>query len=496
MQVAVRADASAAMGLGHLQRCLSLALALRSAGAEVVFVSRDLGLDLAAQLRGLALVLLPADGGPHVPWEQDAQQTVAALAAAPPAWIVVDHYALDARWHAAVAAALHAEVAVVDDLADRPLQAGLLVDHNLAAPDHRHKYGRCIAPTTPILGGPRYALLAPAYAAAPRHRFQARVRSIGVFMGGTDGADASTLVLRALREHAGFAGPVEIATTSANPHRAALARLAGQWPNTTLLLDQPDLASFFARHDLQIGAGGGALWERCCIGAPTLALAVAPNQQHSIPLLGASGAVATLPPGAPLAIDTVGAAVARLIADAAGRQRLHERSLEWVDGRGAQRVALRLLAAQVGVRPVRLADRDLLLRWRNHAVVRAASRNGAPIAPAAHAAWLDRVLADPSRSLWVGQVGAIPVGSVRFDRLDDRRAEVSIHLDPELLGLGLGGPLLAAAETQYRTMQPSSTTLYAEVLAGNTASARLFEAAGYAPAGKGWTKPLQPGAAA
>jgi UDP-2,4-diacetamido-2,4,6-trideoxy-beta-L-altropyranose hydrolase len=494
MRIALRADASAALGLGHLQRCLSLAMALRAARAEVVFVSRDLGVDPAPRLRGFPLECLPAEGS-EVPWERDAQQTVAALAPRPPAWIVVDHYALDARWHRTVAAALQADVAVIDDLADRPLRARLLVDHNLAEPDHRHKYAGRTVPATRILGGPRYALLAPAYADAPRHRVHATVRSIGVFMGGADGANASTLVLRAVRERAGFQGPVEIATTSANPHRDALAQLASQWPRTSLLLDQPDLAGFFARHDLQIGAGGGALWERCCIGAPTLALAVAPNQLQSIPLLGSTGAVATLPPDTPLAIDTVGTAVARLLADAACRQALHRRSLALVDGRGAQRVALQLLASQVCVRPAQATDRELLLRWRNHSVVRAVSRDPAPIAPAAHATWLGRALADPRRSLWVGHVGAIPVGSVRFDALDGKRAEVSIHLDPDLLGLGLGAPLLAAAERQYRTMQPPSTTLYAEVLAGNTASARLFQNAGYAPDGKGWSKPLYPGAA-
>lgn len=503
MRIAMRADASATLGLGHVQRCLSLALALRSAGADVVFVSRDLGLDLATRLHGFALERLPPDAdadanvnGPTTAWQHDAQQTIAALAPCPPSWIVVDHYALDASWHDAVAAALRVDVAAIDDLADRPLHARLLVDHNLAEPDHRRKYGNHIGSGTRILGGPRHALLAPAYAGAARYLFRTAVRSIGVFMGGADNANASALVLRAVREGAGFGGALEIATTSANPHRDALAQLASRWHDTTLLLDQPDLADFFMRHDLQIGAGGGALWERCCIGAPTLALAVAPNQQHSIPLLGDAGAVATLAPGTPLAVDTVGTAVASLVDDAARRRDLNRRSLALVDGRGAQRVALHLLASQVAVRPARPADRELLLRWRNHLLVRAVSRDPAPIEPAVHAIWLNRVLADPRRRLWIGHVSGIPVGSVRFDALDGARAEVSIQLDPELLGLGLGASLLAASETQYRSMQPPSTTLYAEVLAGNAASARLFENAGYVPAGQGWVKPLGIGAEA
>lgn len=41
-RVAIRVDASAAIGTGHLKRCLSLAQALIEAGADVRFVCRAL----------------------------------------------------------------------------------------------------------------------------------------------------------------------------------------------------------------------------------------------------------------------------------------------------------------------------------------------------------------------------------------------------------------------------------------------------------------------
>ncbi len=49
-RIAIRADASAAIGTGHVRRMLSLAKALTDAGAEVVFVTRDLGMDSAAMI--------------------------------------------------------------------------------------------------------------------------------------------------------------------------------------------------------------------------------------------------------------------------------------------------------------------------------------------------------------------------------------------------------------------------------------------------------------
>ena len=57
-------------------------------------------------------------------------------------------------------------------------------------------------------------------------------------------------------------------------------------------------ADFFGRHDLQIGAGGGATWERCCVGAPSLTLPCSRNQQVVISALAELGILRTTePPG-------------------------------------------------------------------------------------------------------------------------------------------------------------------------------------------------------
>ena len=87
--VLFRADASPALGIGHVMRCLTLAAALERHGsrcrlactAETVRTVAALGRDV------IELTVLP-DG---------AESDPAALTALPaPDWAVIDHYRLDA----------------------------------------------------------------------------------------------------------------------------------------------------------------------------------------------------------------------------------------------------------------------------------------------------------------------------------------------------------------------------------------------------------------
>jgi UDP-2,4-diacetamido-2,4,6-trideoxy-beta-L-altropyranose hydrolase len=524
MPIAFRVDASARMGTGHLQRCLALAAAVRALGDTAIFVTRDLGLDSAGRVQaaGHAVRLLTAPGTDatastddmprHASWAgvdaaRDATETAQALADLSPDWVVVDHYAFDARWHRTVAQALGVRIAAIDDLADRELAVDLLIDHNLH-PDHRAKYGTHLPAGTPLLGGPRFALLGPAYADAPRCAVHDTVRSIGIFLGGTDPTNLSPVVLRACREALAFTGDIEIASTRANPRHAELVTLAVQWPRTTVTLDQPDLAGFFSRHDLQVGAGGGAMWERCCLGAPTLALVTADNQRTVVEQLARIGAVATLEPdtqskgggsdpataapGAPMATSPspartpspshIASALRPLLADAPRRRALSAVTRALVDGHGAARVALRLLAERLRVRTAMAADCGRTHAWRNDPATRRVSQQQGPIAFEDHARWFARTLSDPLRHLLIGQVGPRPVGVVRLDRQgapDSPVAEVSIYLDPVLHGLALGPALLHAAESHGARLPSPVTHWIANVRPDNTASERLFTQAGY-----------------
>jgi UDP-2,4-diacetamido-2,4,6-trideoxy-beta-L-altropyranose hydrolase len=489
-RVLLRADASSQMGMGHAQRCLVLAAALQRRGVQTRLLTRDLGFDLAprAQAMGIELQQLPAstaqasgDRVPHaawagVAWSRDAQECIAAARGWAPDWVVVDHYSFDARWHEQVAASLGCRMAVIDDLADRAVWADLLLDQN-PHPDHRLKYAGRLARATTLLGGPRFALLAEAYAFAQPIEIRPEVSSIGIFMGGSDSADHSSVAIRACREHAGFDGHIEVAITSAHPRRMQLLDMARS-SDLRVSVDLPDLLGFHSRHDLQIGAGGGATWERCCFGVPTLGIVVADNQAVTLPALAEQGAVELYRASCEVDPAALAAHLRPLLADESRRRALSLRARAVCDGQGARRVALKLEESALELRAATLADARLMFDWRNHETTRRVSSDASELVWDSHVAWLERTLGDASRHLYIAEVGGDPVGVIRFDLDGSREAEVSLYLDPALTGLGLGPTLLAEGEEALQRVSRVDA-FRARVLEDNPRSRRLFERGGY-----------------
>ena len=171
MNIAFRVDASTQIGTGHFMRCLTLADALKQHGAKIRFASRHMPEYLRDMLvvKGHEFMLLDSspsdaisDGLSHANWlgtsqHADAQDTVQALSGQTWDWLIVDHYALDARWESALRQTAK-NIFVIDDIADRQHDCDVLLDQNLYA-DMDSRYTGKVPAHCQLLLGPRYALL-------------------------------------------------------------------------------------------------------------------------------------------------------------------------------------------------------------------------------------------------------------------------------------------------------------------------------------------------
>jgi UDP-2,4-diacetamido-2,4,6-trideoxy-beta-L-altropyranose hydrolase len=135
------------------------------------------------------------------------------------------------------------------------------------------------------------------------------------------------------------------------------------------------------------------------------------------------------------------------------------------------------------IRPAAQRDSAALLAWRNDPDTVAASATPSPVNRAVHERWLEGVLGDPARLLYIGELDSddqAGVGMCRFDlSADGLSAEVSINLAPANRGRGRSRSLLESGIAELRRDRPGVTTLRAQIRRGNAASRRLFESIGF-----------------
>lgn len=357
MKLAFRVDASVAIGSGHVMRCLTLATALRDRGAECQFICRAHHGNLNELLlqRGFDVVELASHGcvgeravaNKGLPahadwlgcdWEADAAQTRTALQAFQPDWLVVDHYALDQRWEAAVRCG-GLRLLAIDDLADRAHECELLLDQNLGR--QAADYAGLVPSGGKLLIGPQYALLRPEFAAlraASLQRPRISVTSVLVNMGGVDQPNATAAVLRTLR-HVELPRDCRISVVMGMqaPWIGQVRALAAEmpWP-TEVLVNISDMGQRMAESDLAIGAAGSTSWERCCLGLPALMVVLAENQQQGAGALARAGAADVLGTVADLGA-TLPAAMGEMMAGER-LMRMSRVAASLVDGLGVEKV--------------------------------------------------------------------------------------------------------------------------------------------------------------
>lgn len=501
MKFAFRVDASTEMGSGHLARCLSLGQSLIDLGWHVVFVVRPLDTvaeKILADHKAMEVIWLshPSkqkaawgdDSPPHAAWakvdsREDALETIEALREFQPDWVIVDHYSFDRDWHWAIASGLGCRMSAVDDLGDRDLDVNLLIDPNWDL-DHESKYCGRLPEGAVTLFGPRFALLSEAYKSAAPYQFSESVNSIGIFLGGTDVENYSLVAARACAEINRFQGEIEILVRRTNPNLHALLSFSAQFSNVTITTDQPNLAGFFARHDLQIGAGGGATWERCCLGVPSLLVAFAENQRRVVRELIDAGVAA----GADsLDADGIARAVQRLIADPDRRRQMARKGRSLVDGLGCLRVGLSLSRDGLTLRRAKVQDASTAFVWRNDTNTRRFSRDPRPLNEPSHITWWENTLTRTDQHLLIAEIGRRSIGVLRLDLVSQEEAEISVYLDPVCTGVGIGSCLLRSATSWTLNNLQAVRRISADIDPRNANSQRAFKATGYSNvAGRNW----------
>lgn len=479
MRVALRADVSAQVGTGHLMRCLTLANILRSEGAHCEFLTAPTSLESLITQAGHRHAVLPEQPLSEIDDAAACQKLLSGKAD----WIVVDHYRLSAIWQREMRQSTK-KILAVDDIADRPHAADLLLDQN-ELPDKELRYQHLLSDGCRSLFGSRYALLRPEFHSQPAQVRNRGLQRLLVSYGGSDPANLTAAALDALDASGWGQRPVDVVIGALHPAGADLAARCALHPTWTLHRQAENMAALMDASDLALGGSGSSLWERCARGLPSILSTLAANQEP-LAAIAANTAAALWPhPDQPARFDTLPALLASLEACPHTLSAMSRAALSLCDGRGAARVAACLLVDGIQLRPALPSDESLTFIWRNHPAVRRHSGDGREISIEQHRHWFRSVLSDPQRQILIAEINCKPVAILRFDGLEGDQPEISIYLDPARIGLGWGRPALDAAARWLRETR-SPVRIRARIHPDNHSSRRAFRDAGYLPETHWW----------
>jgi spore coat polysaccharide biosynthesis predicted glycosyltransferase SpsG len=305
-------DCGPGVGLGHLERLLALADALRpEASVSLILPEGDSALRRRVEDR-LHTVL-------EAPGETAARLETVLAATRSVDLVVLDGYVFEAALQRRIRE--RAPLTVVDDL-------GLDADCDLAV--NPSPGGERLQPTgaNAFLGGAVFALIRASFAearAAVLRTGRAR-RTVLVSTGATDIGGISATVTAELLARDASVEIVRVVGPNANG-------VLNDQPRLQLLVSPASLTDALARATLYVGAAGTTAVQAACVGIPSVINDAVANQSAQAAALAGAGCAVVTDSGE-LATECL-----RLLDDPSRCDAMADRGRALIDGRGALRVA-------------------------------------------------------------------------------------------------------------------------------------------------------------
>lgn len=348
-KIAIRADACRNIGFGHVMRCLSLAKAFREKGCTVCFVSRyeEGFIKIKEHLfEVIRLGNITTAGGIEPAYdnmsglEQEAEDVVNIVKRHGMDLLFIDTYRVTQEYFLKIKPHVK-KLAYIDDINQFIYPVDILVNGNITG---KYLGYRKYSEEETLLLGPEYNLIRNEFADLPARQVNEKVSEIMLTTGGSDPHHMTARIvgmlladeeLRRLR--------INVVVGSAFEDRKQLREINRKNGNVVLYENVKRMSEVMLRSDVAVSAGGSTLYELCACGTPGLAFVMADNQQGIVEKMDELGYMQSLGWYNAFPEGEVINKVKALCSDYARRTALSGKMQCLVDGRGARRVAERVL---------------------------------------------------------------------------------------------------------------------------------------------------------
>jgi len=486
LRLLIRADATVAMGMGHVMRCLALAQACQDAGGSAVFAMAQATPAAEERICAERMAVVRLDAVPGT--SEDASLLADAARCEQAEWVVVDGYQFGSEYQRRLKQA-GLKVLFLDDYghaesycADLVLNQGLDSEEGLYA---NRELG------TRLLLGSRYAMLRREFVSWRdwEREIVPTAKKVLVTIGGSDPDNVTALILQALGLATVDDFEVTVVVGGSNPHIKAVQRSSSWFPGTLRILQSVgNMADLMAWADLAVSAAGTTSWEMFFLGLPAILIPVAENQRPASRRFREIGAARAIEPGGPAFVEELANAVSELLQSNSERARLSSVARKLVDGYGTVRILQAMgcpvayqLTSTVSTVPVESRDRKEFLNM--------AERHFRELSPefTRQEDWvqtyLANILANRDASLcWImiaGERAGFILFGIENHRFLPRKTGMiyEVYVAPAYRRKRIAATCARWAIRELGALFPSKIQL--EVTVGNTGAAKLWESLGF-----------------
>lgn len=495
MNCVIRVDASSEIGVGHVMRCLTLAIRLRELKVSAVFVMRNHPGSMIDHVisNGFKVHALPdslnnidSSLSGYEKWlgvkqEFDADCTKEIISNQFDV-LVVDHYGIDYKWESQLRSCVN-KVVVIDDLSNRRHDCDLLLDMTLGR--KKSDYFNKAPEKCKILTGAKYTILRKQFLdyrnkAIAKRQSVKQVESILISFGGTDPANATLWVLECLTLM-GINAEINVVLGEGAIHKERIQEYIASNHNMRIKLhfQVKNMAKLMFEADLAVGSGGTTSWERCCLGLPAVVIPTEDNQTLVAENLHKVGAIINLGMFDKISVGNFTKRIASLISNAHNMKIMSDIAQSVCDGRGVDRFSEAILK-RVSLRLASYKDCEILFKWVNEPDVRVNAVNRKSISWEEHEAWFVGALDAQSITIFIVELLGVPIGQVRFD-FKDLYHEIDYFIDSNYRGKELGREALLSAIGSIQS--ENAARFKAVVREENIASYKVLTSLGFKDCG-------------
>lgn len=335
----IRADATTAMGTGHVMRCIALGQTFKKNGCTVNFLSNCESETLKSRITDEEFVFFNIFQSTND--KNGLQQTLQILKDqisyqtkdkdSRMDWVVLDGYHFGPNFQNSIKSAGF-RLMVVDDYNHHPYyHADILLNQNIGA----HKYQYKTDPETIKLTGFRYSMIRHEFSQKniPAKKNQKTVNLL-VTMGGADPHNTTLTIVKILEKIERVEIKLKILIGPSNPNEREIESAINS-QNDIEVLKNGDVPNLMRWADVAITAAGSTCLELCYTGVPFMMIITAKNQENLAMNLAKTGAAINLGWFSELSATKIAQAINLIIKDS---QKMIQISRELVDGQGTKRI--------------------------------------------------------------------------------------------------------------------------------------------------------------